>query len=76
MPKLTRGQQVDHPLFNLRRLDIEPRRDDTALVEATRQFDDNLVGSVVINDFEFSNVSCRYEPTAREMREKDEFSCE
>jgi hypothetical protein len=55
--ELTRGQQVDHPLFNLFVIDIKPRRDDSTLVETTIELDDNLVGTVIVYNFEFSNVS-------------------
>ena len=37
--------------------DVESWGDDTTLVQTTVQFNDNLASSVVIDDFEFTNVS-------------------
>jgi hypothetical protein len=38
--------------------DTESRRDDTALIETSSQFNDNLSSSVIVNNFEsFTNVS-------------------
>lgn len=56
--ELTRRQQVHHPLLDLTDFDVESGRDDTALVDASGQFNHDLAGSVVINDLEFTNVSC------------------
>lgn len=55
--ELTSGQQVTNPLFDFVELDIEAGRDDTTLVQATVQLDDNLASAMVINDFEFTNVT-------------------
>jgi hypothetical protein len=55
--ELTTGQQVDDPFLNFAVFDIETRADDTALVQTARQFDHNLVGSVIIDNFEFTNIS-------------------
>jgi len=51
-----RKQQVD-PRFNLGDLNIESRRDDTSLVEATIELDYDLASTVVINDLKFTNVA-------------------
>ena len=59
--ELTTGQQVDDPFLNFAVFDIEARADDTALVQAARQFNHNLVGSVIIDNFEFTNISCKLE---------------
>lgn len=56
--ELTTGQQVDNPLFDFTVFDIESRRNDSALVETARQFNDNLARSVIVNNFEFTNVTC------------------
>lgn len=37
--------------------DIESRRDYTALIYSTNEFDNNLARSVIINDFKFTNIS-------------------
>lgn len=54
---VTGRQQVVDPLFEFGNFDVEAGRDDTALVEATVQLDNNLSGSVVIDKFEFTNVT-------------------
>lgn len=55
--ELTGGQQIVGPLFNVVNGNIETGRDDTALVQATGEVDNNLAGTVVIDDFEFANVT-------------------
>lgn len=47
--KLTRGQELDDPVLEVRQLDVEARADDTALIEAAVQLDNYFAGSVVIN---------------------------
>jgi hypothetical protein len=56
--ELTAGQQINGPLLEFTVFDIESRRDDTALIETSSQFNDNLSSSVIVNNFEFTNVSC------------------
>ena len=58
MTELTTRKKVDNPLFNFTIFDIKSRADDTALVQSAIQFDDNLISSVIINDFKFPNISC------------------
>ncbi|KAH3669694.1 hypothetical protein OGATHE_002506 [Ogataea polymorpha] len=55
--ELSGWQQVVSPSLNVLNLDVESWRDDTTLVESSVQLDDNLSGSVVIDVFEFSNVT-------------------
>ena len=55
--KLTRGKKTVGPLFKISDLDVEARGDDGALVDAAQKGDHNLSSSVIINDFEFSNVA-------------------
>lgn len=55
--KLPGWQQVHNPFLNFSILNIETRTNDTALVEAASQLNNNLVGTVVIDNFEFTNVS-------------------
>lgn len=56
--ELTRRKKIDNPLLEITNLDIKPRANDTALVDAASQFNDNLAGSVIIDNLEFSNVTC------------------
>ena len=55
--KLTGWKQVVDPGFNIFLLDVEARRNDTSLVDATNELDYNLAGSVIIDNFEFSNIT-------------------
>ena len=54
--ELTGRQEVVDPLFNLSDSNVEARRDDSALVDATNQVDDDLSTTVVINDLELADV--------------------
>lgn len=66
--ELTRWQQVDDLLLDIRYSQVETWADNTALVDASDQVDDDLSAPVVINDFELSDVSCRM-PTAYGWRQ-------
>jgi hypothetical protein len=55
--ELTSWKQVIDPFFVLVVLDVETWRDDTTLVDAALQFNDNLTSTVIINNFEFTNVT-------------------
>ena len=56
--ELTGGEQVDNPLLKVVELDVVAGRDDTALVQATVELDDDLAVAVVVNLFELANVAC------------------
>ena len=56
--ELARREQVDDPLFQLARTDVEPRRDDAALINASDELDDNLAGAMVIDNLELADVAC------------------
>ena len=53
----SRKEQVD-PRFNLGNLNVEAGRDDTSLVETAVELDNDLAGTVIVDDFEFTNVAC------------------
>jgi len=55
--KLTRWQQLHHPLFEVPELDVVAGGDDTGLVETAIELDDNLATAVVIHLLEFANVA-------------------
>ncbi len=57
LPELARRQEVVGPLFDLANANIEPGGDDSNLVQATGQVDDNLATTVIINNLEFTNVT-------------------
>jgi len=52
----SREEQVD-PRLDLRMLDVETGGDDTRLVEAAIELDDDFVGAMVVDDFEFADVT-------------------
>lgn len=54
---MTRWKQLGDPLLNILQLDVESWRDDTTLVQSTVKLNDNLAGSVVVNFFEFTDVT-------------------
>jgi hypothetical protein len=53
----TGGEQQVDPVFNLRQLNVESGRDDSGLVDATVELDDDLAGSVVVDLLELLNVA-------------------
>ncbi|KAJ3498105.1 hypothetical protein NMY22_g19633 [Coprinellus aureogranulatus] len=53
----TSGEQQVDPRLDLVGLDVESGRDDTGLVEAAVQLDDDLARTVVIDDLEFADVA-------------------
>lgn len=55
--ELTRWQELDNPLLEVRELDVVAWRDDTSLVETTSKLDHDLAVAVVIDLFELSNVA-------------------
>lgn len=55
--ELTGGEEVGDPLLHIVELDIETRGDDTALVEATVELDNNLAGTMIVDDLELTNVA-------------------
>jgi len=55
--ELTRGKKLGSPLLEVTELDGVAGVNDTALVEATVQLDDDLAGAVVVNLLELANVS-------------------
>lgn len=55
--KLPGGQDLIAPVLNLVDWDIESRRNDSALVNPSEQLNNDLSGSVVIDDLELSDVS-------------------
>lgn len=55
--ELTSRQQVGRPFLNLGVLDVKTRRDDTTLVDTAIELNDNLTGTVIINNFKFTNIA-------------------
>lgn len=55
--KLSRGQQVLDPLLDIINLDVESRRNDTALVKSAVKLNNDLSRSVVVNVLKLANVS-------------------
>ena len=57
--ELTRWQQLDDPLLHVAELDVVAGRDDTGLVDAAVELDDNLAVAVVVDLLELANVACK-----------------
>ena len=57
--ELTGRHELGDPLLELTVLDVEARRDDTALVDTAVQVNDDLAGAAVIDDLELTNVACQ-----------------
>lgn len=57
MSELTRREEVDYPLLNIIYSHVESWGDNTALVKTSIEFNNNLVGTVIIDNFEFTDVS-------------------
>jgi hypothetical protein len=55
--ELTRGQQLDDPLLHVAELDVVAGRDDTGLVDAAVELDDDLAVAVVVDLLELANVA-------------------
>lgn len=55
--ELTGGEKLDNPLLKLAEADVVAGRDDTALVEAAVELDDDLAGAVVVDLLELANVA-------------------
>lgn len=53
----TSGEKQVDPRLDLVVLDVETGGDDTGLVETTVQLDDDFTGTVVVDDFEFTDVA-------------------
>lgn len=54
--ELSGGKDVVGPLFEIGKKDVVARRDDSAFVDTANQFDYDLFASVIVDDFELSDV--------------------
>ena len=57
LPELSGRQEVVGPLLDVLNADVEPGRDDTALVQPSGEADDDLSTSVVVDDLELADVA-------------------
>ena len=55
--ELTSGEKLDNPLLELGETDVVAGGDDTALVEAAVELDNDLAGAVVVDLLELANVA-------------------
>merc|ERR1711982_232176 len=55
--ELTGWEEIGGPLLDLVDGNVESRGNDAALIQATSKIDDDFAGSVVVDAFEFSDVS-------------------
>ena len=68
--ELAGGEEVDDPLLDLVLGNIESGADNAALVEASRELNYDLAGPVIVDDLEFSDVSCCHLNGRRVGKEK------
>ena len=57
--ELTRGKKLDDPLLKITELDVVAGADNTGLVDASVELNDDLAIAVVIDLLELANVSWR-----------------
>lgn len=55
--KVTRGEQIRAPLLQLTNANIEAGRDDSALVDATVELNNDLSTTLVFNELELVDVA-------------------
>jgi hypothetical protein len=55
--ELTGGEQLDDPLLHVLKLDVVAGRDDTSLVDAAVELDDDLAVAVVVDLLELADVA-------------------
>jgi hypothetical protein len=55
--ELTRRKELDDPLLDVAELDVVTGADDTGLVDASVELDDNLAVAVIVDLLELANVS-------------------
>lgn len=60
--ELTRREEPTDPVLDFDGGDIKAWADHTALVEASSEFNNDLAGTVVIDDLKLSNVACPFFP--------------
>lgn len=58
--ELTGREQLDNPLLEVSEADVVAGRDDTGLVEAAVELDNDLAGAVVIDLLELANVAWKH----------------
>ena len=56
----TRGEEQVDPGLDLGKLDVEPGRNDTGLVQAAVQLNDDLARTMVVDNLELADVSYKY----------------
>lgn len=58
LTELPGRQQIHNPLLDFTNGNIESGGYDTALVQAAIKFDHDLLGAMIVDDLELTNVSC------------------
>jgi hypothetical protein len=66
--ELTGWEELDNPLLKVGDADVVAWGDNTSLVQAAVELDNNLAGSVVVNLFELSDVSYRHLLVSRSIK--------
>jgi hypothetical protein len=68
--ELTRREQLDNPLLEITELDVVAGRDNTGLVNATVELDNDLAVAVVVDLFELADVTCKMSICCEEINIK------
>jgi hypothetical protein len=73
--ELTGGQQLDNPLLEIGETDVVAGRDDTGLVEAAVELDNDLARAVVVDLLELADVAYEQKESAMLRQFKPWTSC-
>jgi hypothetical protein len=55
--KLTRGENVCGPAFEVAEGNVESGRDDSTLIDSAEQFDNDLARAMIVDHFKFADVA-------------------
>ena len=55
--ELSRREDVGSPALEVVQRNVKARRNDTAFVDSAEQLDDDFARTMIVNDFEFADVS-------------------
>lgn len=69
--ELTGGQELDNPLLKIGETDVVAGVDDTGLVEAAVELDNDLAGAVVVDLLELANVALKTEAMSVKRKCRD-----
>jgi hypothetical protein len=71
VPELAGREQVHDPLLDLVVAHVEAGADDAALVQPSRQLNDDLLAAVVVHNFELANVPCGEGAVGKDIKHEE-----